>query len=154
MAFYTDANFFPDQSIGYLVRVCHQLGSANLDELFADEGLTHVQWSALISIYFGRGETCAALARDLAHDKGAMTRMIDALEARGWVARQRDAADRRLNNLSLTAEGEAVAHRCRAKLIDCWNGWLADWDAAEIDALIVQLQKLRRTLEVSAPCEA
>lgn len=154
MAFYSDANFYPEQSIGYLVRVCHQLGSANLDELFEDDGLTHVQWSALISIHFKRGETCAALARDLAHDKGAMTRMIDTLEAKGWVERQRDRADRRLNNLVLTEAGEAVAHRCRAKLIECWNGWLEGWDAAEIDALITQLQKLRRTLEVSAPCEA
>lgn len=154
MAFYSDANFFPDQSIGYLVRVCHQLGSANFDAVFAAEGLTHVQWSALASIYFRRGETCAALARDLAHDKGAMTRMIDALEAKGWVERQRDRGDRRLNNLSLTPAGVAVAQRCREGLIDCWNAWLAGWDDAEVATLVAQLQKLRGSLEESAPCAA
>ena len=154
VTFYSDANFYPDQSIGYLVRVCHQLGSANLDQLFADEGLTHIQWSALISIYFGRGETCAALARDLAHDKGAMTRMIDAMEAKGWVERQRDRADRRLNNLTLTPEGVAVAHRCRAKLIACWNTWLHDWDEREIATFIAQLARLRHALEADPTCAA
>lgn len=154
MSFYSDANFYPDESIGYLIRVCQQHASARLDQLFADEELSHVQWTALISIRFGRGLTCAALARDLAHDKGAMTRMVDAMEAKGWVERQRDADDRRLNILSLTPAGEIVAHRCRDRLIACWNEWLVDWSPAEIRSFIGQLQKLRATLEANPACAA
>ena len=152
MSIYDETNFYPDESIGYLIRMCQQLGSSGLDQLFADEGLSHVQWSALILIHFRRDQTCAALARDLAHDKGAMTRMIDALEARGWVRRDRHADDRRLNLLALTPEGEAVAHRCRAKLIDCWNSWLVDWTPEEAASLVAHLQKLRRTLEANPAC--
>lgn len=154
MAFYTVDNFFPDSSAGYLVRVCNQLGMAQLDDAFADEGLTGIQWSALISIYFARTPTCATLARDLAHDKGAMTRMIDVLEERGLVERTRDAEDRRCINLSLTPAGEEVTQRCRLKVIDCWNTWLADWSDHEIATLIAQLQRLRATLESASPCAA
>lgn len=146
---YTRETFFPDTSIGYLVRTIHQLGYARIDAACADEGLSGIQWSALIAIHFGQ-TTCAALARDLAHDKGAMTRMIDVLEAKGLVQRDRDDADRRLVNLSLTEEGRAVAMRGRDKVIDLWNAVLADWSADETAALIAQLQKLRRTLEESA----
>lgn len=143
---YTRETFLPETSIGYLVRSIHQLGYARIDAACADEGLTGIQWSALIAIHFGQ-TTCAALARDLAHDKGAMTRMIDVLEAKGLVQRDRDDADRRLVNLSLTDEGEAVAMRSRDKVIALWNTVLADWSTEETAALIAQLQKLRRTLE-------
>ena len=146
---YNRDNFFPDTSIGYLVRAIHQLGYARLDAACATEGLTGIQWSALIAIHFGQTNS-AALARDLAHDKGAMTRMVDVLEAKGLVQRDRDDADRRLVNLSLTDGGRAVAMRCRDTVIDLWNAVLADWSAEETACLIAQLQKLRRTLEVAA----
>jgi len=146
---YNRDTFLPDTSIGYLVRAIHQLGYARLDAACADEGLTGIQWSALIAIHFGQ-TTCAALARDLAHDKGAMTRMVDVLEGKGLVQRDRDDADRRLVNLSLTDDGRAVAMRCRDKVIDLWNFVLADWSAEETATLIAQLQKLRRTLEDAA----
>ena len=154
VSFYDSSNFFPEMSAGYLIRACNQLGVARLDQAFATEGLTAVQWSALIGIHVGRAPTCAALARDMAHDKGAMTRMIDALEAKGWVVRTRDAADRRVINLALTPEGEALVMRCRLKAIDCWNMLLADWSHDEIDTFIAQLQRLRRTLESAPPCAA
>ena len=93
MDFYTSDDFLPDQSIGYLVKMCGQQGTAILDRAFAVDGLTCSQWSALISIHFDAAPTCASLARDLVHDKGAMTRMMDVLEARGWVERTRSAED-------------------------------------------------------------
>ncbi|SEL57633.1 transcriptional regulator, MarR family [Sphingomonas palmae] len=146
MSVYTRDTFVPDTSIGYLLRANHQLGYAQLDRVCADYGITGIQWSTLIAIHFGM-TNCAALARDLAHDKGAMTRVIDVLEAKGLVQRDRDDADRRLVNLSLTPEGNAVAMRCRDGVIALWNAVLADWSADETASLIAQLQKLRRTLE-------
>lgn len=154
VTFYDSSNFFPDTSAGYLIRVCNQLGVAQLDQAFAPEGVTAVQWSALIGIHVGRAPTCAALARDMAHDKGAMTRMIDALEAKGWVVRTRDEADRRVVNLALTDAGEALVMRCRLIAIDCWNALLSDWSHDEIHTFIAQLQRLRRTLESAPPCAA
>ncbi|WP_019517594.1 MarR family winged helix-turn-helix transcriptional regulator [Sphingomonas sp. Mn802worker] len=146
MSVYTRDTFFPDTSIGYLLRASHQLGYALLDRVCADHGITGIQWSTMIAIHFGM-TNCAALARDLAHDKGAMTRVIDVLETKGLVQRDRDDADRRLVNLSLTQEGDAVAMRCRDGVIALWNAVLADWSADEAASLIAQLQKLRRTLE-------
>ena len=154
VSFYDSTNFFPDTSAGYLIRVCNQLGLSHLDQAFAAEGVTTVQWSALIGIHQGRAPTCAALARDMAHDKGAMTRMIDALEAKGLVARTRDADDRRIGNLTLTQEGEAAAMRCRQRAIDCWNDLFAEWPHDEINTFIAQLQRLRRPLESAPPCAA
>ncbi len=155
MGFYSGTNFYPESSVGYLLRVCQQHSVAALDAAIAAEGISAVQWSALISIHFGtdpggRGTTCASLARDMAHDKGAMTRMIDTLEEKGLVQRSRDAGDRRLINLSLTDAGEAMTMRCREHAIALWNGLFAEWDDRDVAALIAQLGRLRHTLEVRA----
>lgn len=152
MPFYTEAAFAPDVSIGYLIRRVHLMGVAALEPIFAAEGLTSTQWQALVAIWFGRGETAADLARDLGHDKGAMTRLVDVLEARGWVVRERTAADRRCVRLNLTEEGAAVALRCKRQVVRCWNDWLADWSDEEAETLIRLLQKARATLAGAAPC--
>ena len=147
MGFYSDADFQPDISLGYLSKRIHQLAQAGLEPMFAREGLSYVQWHALISIFFGRGLTSAALARDLAYDKGATTRLIDSLEKRGWVVRAREHDDRRLIALKLTDDGQRLAHRCRDMVIAAWNDWLGDWPDADIDAAVALLQRLRATLE-------
>lgn len=147
MPFYSEADFSPDCSIGYLARRAFQLSSSGLEPVFAPEGITLTQWSALVSIHFDRGNTCADLARDLAHDKGATTRIVDTLVERGWVTRRRHPDDRRVVNLSLTADGEAVARHCRARVIEQWNRWLADWSRDDAGELVRLLQKLRATLQ-------
>ena len=54
--------------------------------------------------------------------------------------------------LKLTEEGAAVALRCKRRVLECWNGWLADWRAEDAETLIALLQKLRGTIVESAPC--
>ena len=147
MPFYDSASFHPDISIGYLLKVTNQRAVAGLDHVFAAEGLTGVQWQALLAIHFGWADTGAALARHLGHDKGAMTRLLDQMEAHGWLTRTRDADDRRCINLALTERGRGVAYRCRDHVVTCWNAWLVDWESDDIDGLIAVLQKLRATLD-------
>lgn len=150
MPFYDESDFCPDRSLGYLVRRAHQLANAGLEPVFAAEGMTGTQWSALVSIWFGRGATAAELARDLGHDKGAMTRLVDAIEERGWVMRERTPGDRRCINLALTDEGAAVAMRCKRRVIARWNEWLGDWREEDVEMLIALLAKLRNTLAEDA----
>ncbi len=152
MNFYHPDSYTPERSVGYLIKVCNQIGVAVLDRAFAAEGLNSSQWSALMQIRHHIEPTCAVLPRDMAHDKGAMTRMMDTLEARGLVARTRSPDDRRVVHLSLTPEGEAVTTRCLALVIDCWNRCLSDWPEAEVEQFLAQLQRLRRSLEEIATC--
>ncbi len=149
MPFYTKAEFGPDCSLGFQARRIHQSVQATLEALFADEGLSVTQWSALVSIWFGRASTSADLSRDLAHDKGATTRLVDTLEQQGWVTRTRGTDDRRVVNLMLTAEGAAVTQRCRDLAVEYWNAALVDWDRSEVEMLIMMMQKLRGSLETT-----
>ena len=146
MGFYSTTDFQTDRSLGYLARRINQLTQAGLEPVFAAEGLTNIQWQALISIYFHRGVNCAVLARDLSYDKGATTRLLDVLEGKGWVTRERGRDDRRLVGVTLTAAGEDVMRHVRGRVIEAWNGWLRDWPDADVAEAVTIMQRLRDTL--------
>lgn len=150
MAFYTPANYFPEQSVGYLIKRNMRFCLEALGPELAAEGITFTQWQALISIHLKRATTGAELSQDLAHDKGATVRLIDLLQEKGWVTRERDEADRRHIKLAVTKVGEEVAIRARLRVIRCWNAWLADWDPADVTVLIDLLQRLETRLAEAA----
>jgi DNA-binding MarR family transcriptional regulator len=148
MDYYSESNFHPETSIGYLIRRSEQLGTAQLEPIFAAAGITKTQWSALVALHFKRASTCAEVARDLCHDKGATTRLVDTLEERGWVVRDRDAGeDRRVVRLALTPTGEKIAGEVRDAVVRVWNVWLKDWEEKDILDLTRLLQRLRDTLQ-------
>lgn len=147
MAFYSDSNFHPENSIGYLIRRSEQLGTAALEPVFAAYDITKTQWSALVALHFDRASTCAEIARDLGHDKGATTRVIDTLEERGWVIRTRGEEDRRVVRITMTPAGEAITAAVRDAVIAIWNDWLRDWKDSDVNDLIRLLGQLRDTLQ-------
>ena len=151
MSFYTSESFTPDTSVGFLAKRVFQTATLALEPIFAAEGISYVQWSAMVSIWYGRAATCLALARDLGHDAGATTRLIDTLEARGWLERTRSADDRRVVFIEVTEQGRAVADRCRQGVTRQWNAWLADWKAADVERLIGDLHNLRDRIEGGTP---
>lgn len=143
-------DFDPDTSIGYLSKRIHQASLGELERLFDGEPVNYLQWTALISVLHGRAANCRELARDLAYDSGATTRLLDALEQKGLIERHRSAQDRRVINLALTQIGSALAERCLAHVLGMWRGWLADWEQADIVQLIAYLRRLRATIEGAA----
>jgi DNA-binding MarR family transcriptional regulator len=149
MSFYKPSDYTPDRSIGYLMRVINQATLARLEPAVAGDGMTNTQWQVLASLYFDRGATCASLARDLAYDKGAMTRLVDGLAERGLVARERDTGDRRVVNLTLTEAGREAAERGRGHYVSCWNGWLDGWERGEVETLIAMLQRLHADVDAA-----
>ena len=147
MAHYQPDSFTPDISVGYLLRVTNQMAAGALEHVFAEEGMSGVQWQVLLALNFAKAETCAELGRYLNHDKGAMTRLLDQMEAKGWLTRLRDADGRRLVRLALTDSGRDAARRSRDRVLACWNEWLKDWSHEEVIGLIAALTKLRGTLD-------
>jgi DNA-binding MarR family transcriptional regulator len=55
-------------------------------------GLTEAQWRPLWMLKAGRADTPQTLARVLGVDAGAMTRMLDRLEAKGPIGASRSCA--------------------------------------------------------------
>src|SRR5438094_9631241 len=81
--FYRGADYRLDESIGYLLRQLRIQMDRAIDAEMAEHELTGVQWGPLLLIDLGLGNTAAELARLACVDTGAMTRMLDRLEAKG-----------------------------------------------------------------------
>ena len=141
--FYRVENFYGPDCIGYLVSQAQSAMRPQVESLFEREDVTFSQWRVLMCLRDGLASTCADLSRELSHDKGSMTRLIDQLESRNFVKRKRDARDRRIVFLELTAVGRAAAERMVVKVVDYFNCLLDGFSNGETAMLIELLQKLR-----------
>jgi DNA-binding MarR family transcriptional regulator len=80
--------------------------------------LTGLQWEPILMLWLGRADTVAGLARMIQMGDASMSRMLDRLEEKDLVRRERSANDRRVVNLHLTAKGRKVANRIWPIVVD------------------------------------
>jgi DNA-binding MarR family transcriptional regulator len=73
------------------------------------------------------------LSKLLGIDTGLMTRMLDKLEGKGLLGRERSVEDRRVVNLRLTAKGREVADRIPDIAPEVLNARLGKFSKAEFD---------------------
>ncbi len=143
VAFYRPGNYTTDESMGYLMKqIVNALGQ-QVGRKLESSSLTNAQWMPLYMLYKGRASTVADLARETQMDAGAMTRLLDRLEAKGLCTRVRSEQDRRVVNLELSAEGREVAKTIPAVLCEVQNAHLQGFSQDEWRLLIGFLQRLQ-----------
>jgi DNA-binding MarR family transcriptional regulator len=129
--FYTPENYHADESAAYLMRRILNCMSVLVDEALAPRDLTSAQWVPLLKLHLGQASSVAELARECQLDAGAMTRLLDRLEAKGLVTRVRSSEDRRVVNLELTPEGRVAAREIPAVLCKVQNAFLQGFTVQE-----------------------
>jgi DNA-binding MarR family transcriptional regulator len=87
------------------------------------------------------------LATLLGLEKSTVSRLAAGLQSRGWLARERDPANRRYYRLRLTDDGRAAAARVGADLRSHHEQLLAALTDHEREALAIGLAGLARVLE-------
>jgi DNA-binding MarR family transcriptional regulator len=122
--FYRPDNYQPDESAAYLMKRILACMGGQVDAALEPSGLTHAQWVPLFKLYMGEASTVAELARESQLDPGAMTRLLDRLEAKGLLTRVRSSSDRRVVNLELTPEGREAAKQIPPVLCKVQNAFL------------------------------
>jgi DNA-binding MarR family transcriptional regulator len=146
-SFYQLENFRPQNSIGYLIRRVHKLGLSRVEGAFADLEITFTQWAVLALLHSDIADTCGGIARNLGHNSGAMTRVLDQLEERGLLKRCQDPQDRRVSKLHVTAEGKVMIEALGPRVMGIWNELLEDFEHEEVLLLIDLLTRLLVRLE-------
>jgi DNA-binding MarR family transcriptional regulator len=144
---YDARTFSSAASIGYLIKLAHMLMLDRVTAAFAEHDLSFAQWVVLVRLKEGREVTASDLCRVLRHDTGALTRMIDQLQERGYVSRERSREDRRVVHLQLTDAGAAKAAELTPVIVGLLNEALVDFSKEEFSELSRLLNKLLNTLK-------
>lgn len=137
-------------SLGLLFRQVRDAMWARMEHELADAGheLTFSQYISLKMLSSGPAGV-TDLARFAELNPGAMTRLLDKLEARGIVARTADPADRRGINIHLTPAGQAMwldVNQCGQRVLD---RAMQGMDAAQRELLTRMLEQVRDNLSFS-----
>lgn len=145
--FYSADSYNAQRSIGCQLRRLTNLMLPRAEARFTDKELTFTHWIILMCLRDGLADTCADIARQMSHDSGAVTRLVDQLEKRDFVARKRSTTDRRVVHLTLTPAGKAITKALTPAVMDFWNEMLEDFSAAEAEMLIALLTRLLNKME-------
>lgn len=130
--FYKPDDYHAEESIGYLMRrITTAVGQCVSSRMWEPGSPTFPQWAPLYKLHLGHATTVAELARECQLDTGAMTRLLDRLEAKGLCRRVRSVSDRRVVNIELTQEGRAAAREVPHVLCRVQNEHLAGFSREE-----------------------
>jgi DNA-binding MarR family transcriptional regulator len=143
-----------NRSPGRLFRRIDKLMSAFVESRFESLDISFMQWIALKVVREGKVGNAGELARELAITTGATTRMIDALEGRGLLVRDRGGTDRRVVHLAITPAGGDAVVTLQRHVVDAWNEVLVDFDQGEVDFVIASLVRLLDGAERVAGADA
>lgn len=90
---------------GHLIRRAQQIAVAIFAEQLASVDITPVQFAIMNALLGSPGIDQVSLAKRVAFDPATSGSVIGRLEAKGWVVREADPADRRRKLLVVTAQG-------------------------------------------------
>jgi DNA-binding MarR family transcriptional regulator len=107
-------NFIPKQqilaphSMGYRIKLLSQLMARNFQERLEPWGLTPFHWVVLCCLWSEDGLATSAIGEKLQQVGGTLTGVLDRMEERGLIRRERDRQDRRMVRIWLTDMGKEL----------------------------------------------
>lgn len=103
----------------------------------------------LIDLLWNQGEMSQQeLADQLHKDKNSVTKLVDAIERKGFVVRRQNVNDRRSNTIVLTEKAENLKDIAKEKGISILDHMLDGIDEEELRTFLSTLRKLNRNMTV------
>jgi DNA-binding MarR family transcriptional regulator len=129
-------------SVGHLMGRARASLLRGLDAQLAPFGLNGMQFAALKHLADGSARTAADLCRCMHYDTGAMTRILDRLEHKGLMRRERCREDRRVVFLNLAPRGRTQLPRLMTVAQRVLDTHLGGFSPSEVEALKAYLGRM------------
>lgn len=108
--------------------------------------LTPEQFLTLDVLWNQGAMSQTSLAEQMQKDKNSITQLVDALENKGFVRRERDKADRRSNMVVLTGKAERIKDETKQFGVLMLDDLLKGLDEEELQAFLSTLKKITEAL--------
>ena len=132
--------------IGAVIADVARLLRTAFDRRVRTLGITRAQWLVLTRLHRHPGVSQSELADLMEVERASAGRMIDRLEANGWVERRAQDGDRRVKRVYLTPEAERVHRRIWRVAEATVDDALADLSAREGAQLRALLGRVKKNL--------
>lgn len=104
----------------------------------------------LIDLLWNQGEMSQQQLADLMHkDKNSVTKLVDAIERKGFVMRRQNINDRRSNTVVLTEKAELLKNEAKTKGISILDAMLEGISEEELRTFLEILHRLNRNMTVT-----
>lgn len=133
-----------DELLGYQLRLAYIAISRHFARAMAHLDLTQKQTGVLWLIGANGGVSQIMLAKELDMDRASMMAIIDKLEDRGLITRERSRHDARRQELFLTPKGRKVLAQSKASLAkhEHWmTSRFSETEVAELNRLLRRIRK-------------
>ena len=138
--------FDSDRNLGLLIHDVARLLRRNFDRRLQSLGLTQAQWRAIAHLSRNEGMSQATLADVLEVQAITLARLVDRLEAAGWVERRSHPSDRRAVQLYLTAKCQPILAEMHRRATDTFAETLVGISASAQEEVIATLQRMKQNL--------
>jgi len=134
-------------SIGYLLHRSAAVSYRAVNARLQPHGIEVKHFAILCSLRVEGPRSQGWLGEHLGIDRTTMVQLVDGLEAKGLVERQRNPADRRSYALTLTPAGTAMWERARGDVQRSEDDILAGLDETDRDTLRALLGRVVQAQE-------
>ncbi len=135
-----------DRNIGFLMNDAARLMRTTYDRKMRRLGLTRSQWWVMTFLYFNEGISQTELSALLDIERATLGRLLDRLEAKGWVERRPHPSDRRVKRVYLTGEVELLMETMRSMAAEVRATALAGIPQPDQEHLIELLTKMKANM--------
>ena len=139
---YDRKTFQPREAIGALIGLARKTMISKIDAELAPLEVSAAQWLVVLLVGENAVNSAAGLCDKLSYDPGAMTRLLDRLESKGIVRRDRSPDDRRTMQLELTENGKALYPKIISAMMDVNNSLLRGFSHDEVGQLEGYLRRM------------
>ena len=140
------------RNFGYLLKDLGQLYTRRFEERARDLQLTLLQCKTLAKLSKNEGISQARLAELAESDPMSMVRILDYMEAEGWVERRADPNDRRARCLHIKDKARPIIDEIWLLADETRREFLGDLAAEECDQLIGMLERIHASARaIAAP---
>lgn len=102
--------YLAPRSLGYRFKLLTQLMGRHFQEVLEPHGLTVFHWVVLCCLWEEDGLATSVICERLQQVGGTLTGVLDRMEERNLIRRERDQNDRRIWRIYLSEEGDNLRH--------------------------------------------
>jgi DNA-binding MarR family transcriptional regulator len=144
----------PLRSIGFLITDVSHLMRRSFNRRVQDLGLTQAQWRAIAYLARSEGMNQAALAEHLEVQPITLARLVDRMQAAGWIERRTDPEDRRAVRLYLTDKCQPILAEMHDRAMSMFEEALLGVSVTARKHLLEALCKMKQNLSKTEAAES